>query len=214
MNAAPGRVIYLNGVAGAGKSTLASSLQAHWRVPLLSVGLDQLSSTIPSRFLGDGPDADLGARWLRDDDGRLEGIVAGPYGTRLLRGIPRMAAALARAGNDVLVDDVLLYPWRHADVARALSGVEAHLVEVWCPPEVARARLEARGNGASAVRAALFHDVVYDGGPVDLRLDAAMHDPDECLAALLAYLDAGAPPSALAMRRATAAANGAVATTR
>lgn len=212
MNAAPGRIVYLNGVAGAGKSTLAAALQALWSVPLLLIGLDQLSATIPRRFLGDGPDADLGARWQRGADGRLEAIVAGPYGERLLRGIPRMAAALARAGNDVLVDDVLLYPWRHADVALALSGIEAHLVEVWCPPQVARERLTRRGSGPSAERAELFHEVVYDGGPVDLRIDTQAQDPDGCLATLHAYLTGGAPPSALAMRRATAAGTGAVTT--
>lgn len=214
MNTAPGRVVYLNGVAGAGKSTLAAALQAHWSVPLVLIGLDQLSSTIPRRFLGDGQDADLGARWQRDADGRLEGIVAGPYGERLLRGIPRVAAALARAGNDVVVDDVLLYAWRHADVAAALSGIEAHMIEVWCPAEVARERLEARGSGSSAARAELFHAAVYDGGPVDLRIDTCALTQDACLAALLAYLSGGAPPSALALRRVTAVVNGALATRR
>jgi chloramphenicol 3-O-phosphotransferase len=53
-------VVYLNGIAVAGKSTLARAFCARWPDPVLHVGLDWLTTAMPN--LGDGPDGDLGAR--------------------------------------------------------------------------------------------------------------------------------------------------------
>ena len=61
-----GTVVYLNGIAASGKSTLARGLQARWPEPFLHVGLDWMTEAMPRRFLFDGPDADLGARWVTD----------------------------------------------------------------------------------------------------------------------------------------------------
>ena len=193
-----GTVVYLNGIACSGKSTLARGLQAHWPEPFLHVGLDFLSAAMPARFLGDGPDASLGARWVRDDDGRLLRVEAGPFGVRLLQGIPRLAAALARAGNHVVVDDVLLYPWRIEDVANALAGVPTHLVEVRCDLSIAVARGQQRDGVSEVGKIATYYDATYAHDAYDLRIDSGRHAPEACVAALTAYLRSGRAPTALA----------------
>ena len=197
-----GTVVYLNGVAASGKSTLARGLQAAWPTPWLHVGLDWLSGTMPRRFLGSGPEADLGARWVTGPDGRLQRVDAGPYGVRLLQGLPRLAAALARAGNDVIVDDVLLYPWRSHDAAIALDGVPAHLVEVRCPLEVAQARARARDGAAEIGMVDATYAITYAGGRYDLRIDTGTLEPEACVSALVAYLQSENAPSAFAALRA------------
>lgn len=199
-----GTVVYLNGIAASGKSTLARGLQARWPEPYLHVGLDWITETMPRRFLFDGPDADLGARWVTDGNGRLLRIEAGPYGERLLAGLPRLAAALARAGNHVIVDDVLLYPWRATDAAAALAGLDAHLVEVRCDRETARARGHARGPGGGSGMTDAYYDAVYAHDDVDLRIDTGAEDPDACAERLVGYLRSGAAPGAFG-RLATAA---------
>ena len=196
-----GTVVYLNGVAAAGKSTLASGLQAAWPTPWLHVGLDWLTGTMPRRFLGSGPEADLGARWVTGPDGRLLRVDAGPYGVRLLRGLPRLAAALARAGNDVIVDDVLLYPWRARDAAIALAGVPAHLVEVRCPLEVAQARARARDGDDEIGMVDATYATTYAGDRYDLQVDTGALEPAACVARLSAYLRSEAAPSAFAALR-------------
>lgn len=198
----PGFVMYLNGISAAGKSTIARGFCARWPEPVLHVGLDWLTSTMPERFLGDGPDADLGARWVSDATGRLISVDAGPFGLSLLEGLPRLAAALARAGNHVLVDDVLLYPWRPGDVAAALTGLEAHFVEVRCSREVARARGRSREEHqyvSEMIEA--YYDSTYTHDDYDLRIDTELASAEEGAEILVAYLRAGAEPSALARLR-------------
>ncbi|GEM_PF-571434 len=197
-DAGTGIVVYLNGIACSGKSTLARGLQASWPEPFLHIGLDFLSAAMPSRFLGDGPDAELGARWLRDDEGRLLRVEAGPFGVRLLQGIPRLAAALARAGNHVIVDDVLLYPWRIADVAKALTGVPTHLVEVRCDLAIAIARGQQRDGVSEVGKIATYYDATYAHDAYDLRIDTGRDTPEANVAALTAYLRSGRAPTALA----------------
>jgi len=197
-----GIVVYLNGTAGSGKSTLARGVQARWPEPVLHVGLDFVTGAMPRRFLGHGADADLGARWVIGDDGRLARIDAGPFGERLLRGIPRLAAALARAGNHVLVDDVLLYPWRLADVAAALAGLDAHLVEVRCRPETAARRLREREPDRPSGHTEAYYAATYENERYDLRLDTDAAAPDACVDALIAHLRSGVAPTALATIRA------------
>ena len=193
-----GIVVYLNGIACSGKSTLARGLQASWPEPFLHVGLDFLSAAMPSRFLGDGPDAALGARWVRDDEGRLLRVEAGPFGVRLLQGIPRLAAALARAGNHVIVDDVLLYPWRIADVATALAGLPAHLVEVHCDLPTAVARGQRRDGVSEVGKIVTYYTATYAHDAYDLRIDTGRDAPEACVATLTTYLRSGSAPTALA----------------
>jgi chloramphenicol 3-O phosphotransferase len=203
--ATTGTIVYLNGVAASGKTTLAKALQAAWPEPFLHVGLDLMTATMPQRFLGSGPDADVGARWVTDDDGRLLRVDAGPFGLRLLHGLPRLAAALARAGNNVIVDDVLLYSWRVADVARALAGLDAHFVEVRCDREVALARGKGRpGRGDSTDMIHATYDDTYANDRYDLRIDTGRTSPEACAALLVTYLSSGTAPSALRLIAAAA----------
>ncbi|MDF1523347.1 MAG: AAA family ATPase [Trueperaceae bacterium] len=197
-----GTVVYLNGVAASGKSTLARGLQVAWPTPWLHVGLDWLSGTMPDRFLGSGPEADLGARWVTGPDGRLLRVDPGPHGVRLLQGLPRLAAALARAGNDVIVDNVLLYPWRTRDGAIALDGVPPHLVEVRCPLEIAQARARARDGAAEIGMVDATYATTYAGDRYDLRIDTGTMEPEACVARLAAYLRSGETPTAFAALRA------------
>lgn len=205
----PGFVVYLNGISAAGKSSLARSFCDRWPEPVLHVGLDWLTTTMPERFLGDGPDADLGARWNTDERGRLS-IDAGPFGLALLEGLPRLAAALARAGNHVVVDDVLLYAWRPGDVAAAMVGIAAHFVEVRCSREVATARSrsrEDRGSVSPIIDA--YYDGTYAHDDYDLRIDSELGSAAEGAGRLVEYLRSGVEPGALARlrRRATPAAS-------
>lgn len=193
--AAPGRIVVLNGIAASGKSTLARGLQDRWPEPFLHVGLDAITATMPRRFLFDGADADLGARWVTDDAGRVLRIDAGPFGERLLLGLPRWATALADTGNHVILDDVLLYPWRLHDVAAVMAGRDAHFVEVRCTIETARVRARERGRGGTGTIDA-YYAATYAHDDYDLRIDTERDGPDACAERLVAYLRGDPQPGA------------------
>jgi chloramphenicol 3-O phosphotransferase len=96
-------------------------------------------------------------------------------------------AASARAGNDMLVDDVFVDPewldaWR-----RELSDLEWFLVGVLAPLEVLEERERARGNRIAGEARAQF-DVIHNGIEYDLVVDSARQSPQECAAAIIAML--------------------------
>ena len=107
------QVIVLNGTSSAGKSTLASALQARlaeagecWIV----MGLDDFLGKLPWAWVtyGDhvGEHADEGIAFAMVE-GEVECRV-GPVGERMLAAYRGAVAAVARAGINVIVDEVLL----------------------------------------------------------------------------------------------------------
>ena len=96
-------------------------------------------------------------------------------------------AAFARAGNDVLVDDVFIDPdwldaWRHE-----LSDLEWCFVGVVAPLEVVEERERARGNRIVGEARAQV-DVIHDGIEYDLIVDSARQSPQECAEVIIAML--------------------------
>src|SRR5690349_25012634 len=108
-----GRIILLNGASSSGKTTIARSLQGLFEEPWLRVGVDVLRTVVPPG-------------WTVEADGA----------DSVLRGMRRAVRAMADAGNDVVVDDVILERAWLTDWAAVLDGVPAWLVGVRCPAAV------------------------------------------------------------------------------
>lgn len=178
----PGRVVLLHGTSSSGKTTVARAVQRLSDEPWVLLGIDAFWNAVDERWMEHGPRAAEGFLW-RDD----ATIVPGPAGQRLAAGMRAGVAATARAGNDLLVDDVFIDPawldaWRHE-----LSGLEWFLVGVMAPLEVLEERERARGNRiAGEARAQLGG--LHDGIDYDLVVDSVLHSPQECAEAILAML--------------------------
>src|SRR5215467_4439230 len=130
-------LILLNGTSSAGKTTLAK--------PYLVVGIDTVVFALPHRYVND-PECWREVYRYSYDGGRLAGISIQPYGDRLVRGLHRAVAGLARGGLDVIVDHVLSEPAWVADIDHAWAGLDPLRVGVHCPLEVAEQRERVRGN--------------------------------------------------------------------
>jgi chloramphenicol 3-O phosphotransferase len=188
---ASGTVIWLNGNSSAGKTCVARALQEIMEEPYLHSGVDHFLERMPRKLFvhAEGPEPSEAEGWLmRFRDGELAGPPkAGPAGIRIKAAMYGAVAALARAGQPVIVDD-LVY---EADVMRAaveaFSELDVLFVGVRCPLEVAIRRERERGARVPG-GARTFHDLVHTHGVYDLEIDTAAHTPEESATVIKAAL--------------------------
>jgi chloramphenicol 3-O phosphotransferase len=181
----PGRVVLLHGASSSGKTTVARAVQRLSEEPWVRLGIDAFWSAIDERWMEHGPRASEGFLWTEDAT-----IVPGPVGQRLAAGMRAALTAFARAGNDLLVDDVFIdASWLDAWRSQ-LVGVELLLVGVVAPVGVLEERETARGNRiAGEARSQV--DLIHDGVEYDLVVDTSRQSPEQCARAILAALARG-----------------------
>jgi chloramphenicol 3-O phosphotransferase len=129
-----------------------------------------------------GSHASEGFLWT--DDAR---IVPGPVGQRLAAGMRSGLATFARAGNDVLVDDVFIDPEWLAGWRSELADLELLLVGVFAPLPVLEKRERARGDRIFGEARAQV-DLIHQGIEYDLIVDTSRQSPEQCARSILAAL--------------------------
>ncbi|WP_340644052.1 AAA family ATPase, partial [Phenylobacterium sp.] len=138
------QIIILNGVGSAGKSSTARALQKICARPFLHVSMDAFLDMIPPAMFGH---ADGLVFETLDDGGKPSvAIHSGPVMAAAMRGMRRAIAAMAAAGNSLIVDDVIIDPADEADYRALLAGFEVRFVGLFAPLEVLEARELARGD--------------------------------------------------------------------
>ena len=168
------RVIILNGVGSAGKTSIAKALQEIAATPFLHVSMDTFCDMLPSA-LWDHPD---GFRFERiEEDGKpATAIHTGPVGARLMDGMRHAVAALAACGNDLIVDDVMLGN-EQAEYRRLLAPFFVHWVAVRASLDVLEARERARGDRMTGLARWQFPRV-HAGKTYDLEIDTDRMSPE------------------------------------
>jgi chloramphenicol 3-O phosphotransferase len=180
-----GKIVILNGASSSGKTSLLTVLQTSLPQPYLNAGIDKFIWMLPKRYLD---------RPLWDD---VLGLAteAGPTGQRLFTGMHHAIAALAKTGNNVLADHVLVEPAWVMECAYLFEGLPAYLIGVRCPlPELERRERERRDRTLGQARAQ-FHKV-HAHGLYDLEVDTSQESVSACAARIQAYLQSGAAPTA------------------
>ena len=196
---APGRLVVLNGVSSAGKTTLASAFRAEraeagefW----LLVGIDDVLSKLPVEWLdlgypqGPGDHAHEGLWFERTGDGvRLR---VGTVCRQLLDLYHRSVADAVRAGLNVIVDDVVIDRETRDSWFRALDGLHVTWVAVRCPRDLAVAREQQRGDRPVGMADAQY-DTVHLDVPYAFEIDTGILTPSEALVALMRQLGLEGP---------------------
>lgn len=165
-----GRVIILNGVSSAGKTTLAKAIQRASKPTWLHIAMDGFMAMLPEG-------REFWEEWypvLQISHGRdvLPRIAMGPKGGFLLGQMRRTVENMASDGFDIVVDDV-------AD-AEAIADYRARLanclvVKVDAPLEELEIREKARGDrliGLAREQSSHLHD----GTAYDLEVDTHAED--------------------------------------
>jgi chloramphenicol 3-O phosphotransferase len=182
MSERTGRVIFLNGPSSSGKTTIAKEFQRAAHEPHLHISIDAFLHQLPASFLEDHTAV---AREL----------------PRLLAGFSSSAAAIARAGNDVIVDTVLQEPSWIAPCVMEFEGLEVFFVAVRCSLDVLESRENARGDRRRGM-ARYQHDRVHSHGVYDIEIDTSAMPLGECVSRILSYVQSGRRPSAFRTLRA------------
>jgi chloramphenicol 3-O phosphotransferase len=163
------RIVFLNGVGSAGKSSIAKALQTLTTEPFLLVAMDSFLEMLPLA-MQDHPDTFLYETLEEDGHPSVE-IRTGPVGERVMRGMRRAIAALAAEGNNLIVDEVMMASdW--AEYARLLAGFDVAKVGVFAPLDVLEARERQRGDrliGTSRWQ----YDRLHRGMTYDLEIDTS-----------------------------------------
>lgn len=177
-----GRVIVLNGVSSAGKSSIAAAMRSLLSPSPRYAAMDDRLSALPRATFGT-PD---GLTFVPGDEegAPCTGIVAGPLVRHALAAMREEVAAAARGGRDVIVDEVLLRPDDEAAYRALLPGRSVRLVAVRVPLPVAEARERARGDRVLGLARWQF-DRVHRGRRYDMEVDTGTGTPAGHASAIL-----------------------------
>jgi chloramphenicol 3-O phosphotransferase len=180
-----GRIVILNGAPRAGKTSIATALQASLDGIWLNLGVDVAMAMTPAQWR---PGIGLRPGGERPD---LEPMVQ-----QLYAGLFEAIAAQSRAGLNVVADfgihDGYCRPldiW--GEIGRRLAGLPVLRVGVLCSLEVIMVRRNAEPRGGyyaagegvpEPVRR--WQEAVHLGHDYDLTVDSAALSPEACAAAI------------------------------
>ena len=167
----------LNGGSSSGKSGIARCLQAVLPDPWLAFGTDTLVEATPVSTRT----SPTGIEFTADGE-----VIVGPEFRRLEAAWIAGIAAMARAGAQIIVDEVFLggtasqQRWKNA-----LDPLPVLWVGVRCAAAVAAGREIARGDRPVGM-AASQADMVHRGIVYDLQVDTTHTEALECARAIAA----------------------------
>jgi chloramphenicol 3-O phosphotransferase len=177
-----GRVLFLNGVSSSGKSSIAKVLQGMLEEPCIHLCIDD--------YLG----AFQKGLWDKQE-------IVQPAWPSIIAGFHAAAAAIARAGNLVIVDDVLEEepPWVE-NLLELFNGLEVVFVGVHCPLEELERREKERDDRKAGL-AQLQFDQVHAQAIYDIKVDTSALGPEECAMIIVDYMNSGNRPTAFKQLR-------------
>ena len=189
-----GRIILLNGVSSAGKTSLARALQSLSRVPLLRVAMDDFISMVPVGM-------ENASEWFpavasSRDAVPVVRIDTGKSGEVLLESMRSFARSIADAGFSLVIDDVCtskeVKAWR-----AALAHHELIVVKVDAPLDVLLRREKKRGDrtiGLAREQSMRLHN----GIEYDLCVDTSSNSPAESAQMVIRAIEVGADGQGMA----------------
>jgi chloramphenicol 3-O phosphotransferase len=188
-----GTVVVLNGTSSAGKTSLAvafQELRAAQGDCWVVFGIDDFMPRLPREWIAvdawRGARADDGVRLDREGDRARFHI--GELGRRVLSAYRHAIAEIARAGLNVVVDDVMIEHDEWAEWQAVLAGLAVVYVGVRCDVDVAVRRETDRGDRARGLARGQA-ETVHRHAVYDFEVDTTTESADALARRLDAYLE-------------------------
>ena len=207
-------VIFLNGTSSAGKTTLAYALQEQIPVPYQHLALDQFRDGLPAKYRGlnsplgsfgqmglnvvpvQAPVAEEATQANSSPPGTRRKLYTqvrfGEAGKQMLQGMRRGIKAMAQAGNNVIIDDIILDAKFLLDYLDVLSDIRVYFVGVRCPLDIINQR-EAKRPGRFPGTAEGHMEICHQHACYDVEVDTSQLAPKACAARVIARLAEGPP---------------------
>jgi chloramphenicol 3-O phosphotransferase len=116
-----------------------------------------------------------------EQDGKpVTEVRSGPVLETAMRGMRGAVAALAEAGNDLIVDEVMWDPEALADYRRRLAPFHFHVVGLFASLQVIEQRERQRGDRDLGLARWQYDKIIHGGLAYDLELDTRSASPDDC----------------------------------
>ncbi len=146
----PTGIVLLNGVGSVGKSSIAKALQKITTEPFLHVEMDTFLKMLPDTYQNH-PD---GLSFETTIEGGKSSVFVrtGAVAERAFSGMRRAIAAMATAGNNLIVDEVIFgsvsteYGNALSEYRMLLAPFRLYLVGVYAPLEILEDRERRRGD--------------------------------------------------------------------
>jgi chloramphenicol 3-O phosphotransferase len=169
-----GHVIFLNGTSSSGKTTIAKALQEKLTEPYMYVSIDNYFHMYPERFLRPAS--------------QESAIVLERLIPAVVSGLHRSVAALAQAGNNVLVDHLLQDDGSLEECVENWVGLDVLFVGVKCPLKIAEQREKKRGDRTIGAARSQF-ERIHAHDLYDLEIDTSRLNVDECVTRIIELIN-------------------------
>ena len=176
-----GKVIFLNGTSSAGKSSLAKFLQKKLIAPFFFMDSDEFMLKLPEKFLTD------------------QKFMSQTYGKHMAA-YHSSIAAMAKAGCNVIVDQVWADKNWVKPCAMQYEGIETVLVKVECPSDELNRREKERGDRNTGLAQSQL-GVVHHHGIYDVVVNTFENTVEECANEVLIFIESKKIPRAFNMLR-------------
>ncbi|MDU8926261.1 AAA family ATPase [Alisedimentitalea sp. MJ-SS2] len=177
------KVVLLNGVGSSGKSSIAKALQNTVSKPFLHVEMDAFLAMMPERY-HNHPEGLSFEQHI--ENGKASTIAkTGVIAERTLTGMRHSVAAMAKAGNNLIVDDVLFGNTDTGDAPtlaeyrKLLRPFDFFLVAVFAPLDVLEERERLRGDRVPGL-ARWQYERVHEQMPYDFEVHTENASPQQC----------------------------------
>jgi len=181
----PGSIIFLNGTSSAGKTTLAYALQETLSEPYIHVALDQFRDGLPAKFRGlnaaPGTSGALGLNVVPVTEGKVPytDIKFGSQGKQMLKGMRRAMASMVEAGNNIVIDDIILEAEFLDDYIGVFKPYQVLFVGVTCPKQVINERELGRPGRFPGTAIGHF-ETCHAHKTYDVVVDTSRMSPNDC----------------------------------
>lgn len=173
---APTKIIFLNGVGSVGKSSIAKMLQSILEEAYLHVSVDHFIDMMPEKYIGD-PQGISFNQSLEDGKPVVE-ISTGKIGQVAMRGMKHAIAALAKQGNNLIIDEVLIGN-EMEEYTELLKPFQVFYVGIFAPLDVIEARELSRQDRLIGL-ARWQYNRVHQHKSYDLEIDTTTLSSLDC----------------------------------